>query len=853
MSSDSSDSEFEGRNHRNHSESEDESRNERGDEAAPKGPRTPKSSSPVSQGSVGQSQDVGYQDEDNSRGLASPQSDSQGPVTVTGRGPMSPPSPAPVDNMDDDGRSDISSGSSLLSQPDNKDDDVLNLEAGDGSPLVTNTKISSSNKNFPISNADDLSDVSDLDDSDGLEDKDPEQGQMDEEPAPETEENSQTDKPDHKSDDKAVSDMKEREAREKAEKERQEREKKNSLTMDDGEQLDFEAEDQPEIEKEDGEIDIGDKPKEKESKDEENKSADEGEVKEEEESLEDGEVTDEGDPKPEKPPVCRFYSRGACTWGINCRFLHPGVTDKGNYTMFDVGRPMVAPPNGPGLYPPEHRAPYGHPVIMPPARVVPGPYGPVAIRREEPALVESAWERGLRQAKEMMRKSTKRKETDMDFEEKKMNLSIGQDEIDKENDYYTRVTSPIDEPEGWVRLSPKMEPELRRPVRVVERYEDIIPEPVSPAYYDKYDYRRGYDRLREPEYIRREKKKYYDEEEYPVTKKARKEKMVREVIVQRVEKSRERHHADDGSRRRADEWSDPWMRSKSPSRKSGHRARKTSYSSGSSSFSSRSGSRSRSLSNSRSPVSRSRRPRTPPFSSKVRSKKPSPSKEKFRPLKAATPVGGLPEKKLTIERSMLMNPPAPTPKRTKERPLSPTAMRKVGLNPPPPPPKSSKNIMKHSNSVKSGKSRSRKSRSSSGSGSSGSSSESSRSSYSSSSSSSRGCTPPVRPGKPTKKIEPNERLAAQTLKGKAMDALKVSGQKPQIKLTLKPPEAKREKPALPLVAGKKRPAEEPPASDPKAANPPKPPPAKKTTSRREELLKQLKAVEDAIARKRSKI
>ena len=51
----------------------------------------------------------------------------------------------------------------------------------------------------------------------------------------------------------------------------------------------------------------------------------------------------------------------------------------------------------------------------------------------------------------MMRKSTKRKETDMDFEEKKMNLSIGQEEIDKENDYYTRASSPIDDPEAWVR------------------------------------------------------------------------------------------------------------------------------------------------------------------------------------------------------------------------------------------------------------------------------------------------------------------------------------------------------------------------------------------------------------------
>lgn len=50
-----------------------------------------------------------------------------------------------------------------------------------------------------------------------------------------------------------------------------------------------------------------------------------------------------------------------------------------------------------------------------------------------------------------------------------------------------------------------------------------------------------------------------------------------------------------------------------------------------------------------------------------------------------------------------------------------------------------------------------------------------------------------------------------------MDALKVSGQKPQIKLTLKPPETKRDKPALPPIAGKKRPAaaEEAPPPDPK--------------------------------------
>lgn len=50
----------------------------------------------------------------------------------------------------------------------------------------------------------------------------------------------------------------------------------------------------------------------------------------------------------------------------------------------------------------------------------------------------------------MLRKSSKRKETEVDFEEKKMNLSIGQDEFDKENDYYTRPASPIlMEEERW--------------------------------------------------------------------------------------------------------------------------------------------------------------------------------------------------------------------------------------------------------------------------------------------------------------------------------------------------------------------------------------------------------------------
>jgi nuclear protein NHN1 len=62
--------------------------------------------------------------------------------------------------------------------------------------------------------------------------------------------------------------------------------------------------------------------------------------------------------------------------------------------------------------------------------------------RAAPATEESAWERGLRTAKEMMRKANKRKELDIDFEEKKMNLSGPPDEI--ERDPYYHHGSPSD-------------------------------------------------------------------------------------------------------------------------------------------------------------------------------------------------------------------------------------------------------------------------------------------------------------------------------------------------------------------------------------------------------------------------
>ena len=57
------------------------------------------------------------------------------------------------------------------------------------------------------------------------------------------------------------------------------------------------------------------------------KNGDNGEIGEE---LEDGELSDEDETakneRLEPKPVCRFYSKGQCTWGASCRFMHPGMT-----------------------------------------------------------------------------------------------------------------------------------------------------------------------------------------------------------------------------------------------------------------------------------------------------------------------------------------------------------------------------------------------------------------------------------------------------------------------------------------------------------------------------------------------
>ncbi|KAG8180497.1 hypothetical protein JTE90_007454 [Oedothorax gibbosus] len=104
------------------------------------------------------------------------------------------------------------------------------------------------------------------------------------------------------------------------------------------------------------------------------------------EDLEDGEL-DEDITLPNKAPevVCRFFQRGTCFYGSQCRNSH---VSNGVYNMFSRD-----PPNNgsfkPLLFPNFYRPPLFHPNIMP--MMVPE--------------TESPWERGIKKAKIIMQKS----------------------------------------------------------------------------------------------------------------------------------------------------------------------------------------------------------------------------------------------------------------------------------------------------------------------------------------------------------------------------------------------------------------------------------------------------------------
>ncbi|GFY41360.1 c3H1-type domain-containing protein [Trichonephila inaurata madagascariensis] len=157
--------------------------------------------------------------------------------------------------------------------------------------------------------------------------------------------------------------------------------------------------------------------------------------------LEEGELKDQDEsPKEKQKQVCRFFNRGVCFYGLQCRFLHLNSDLKGNYNMFaptsrtydqTIGN-VIVPTGQIGIMHNQHRS-----AVRSAPEFLPGP--PIMPSNHSEFSEESAWERGLKEAKELVKKASKRK-LDPDFENKRLNLGLNANERnnvemnDKEND-----------------------------------------------------------------------------------------------------------------------------------------------------------------------------------------------------------------------------------------------------------------------------------------------------------------------------------------------------------------------------------------------------------------------------------
>ncbi|XP_026086433.1 zinc finger CCCH domain-containing protein 18-like isoform X4 [Carassius auratus] len=276
-------------------------------------------------------------------------------------------------------------------------------------------------------------------------------------------------------------------------------------------------------------------------KEEDDGEIDEGEI--DDDDLEEGEVKDPMDRKLRPRPICRFFMKGNCTWGMICRFIHPGVNDKGNYSLItkpDPFSPNGAPPGGGGPHPLMPTSPWGAPAVeeLPPP---PPPLDPP---------VESAWERGLRHAKEVLKKATIRKEQEPDFEEKRFTVTIGEDDrdFDKENDFFR---------ERGYRITREI-----RDAGDIEFRDPVYGDPYGDPYYDyemeafwrggQYEnFRVQYTETPLPYYPDRERER--DPRERHRERERERERDHRERERRQREREREREREKE-SRRRKEEW-----------------------------------------------------------------------------------------------------------------------------------------------------------------------------------------------------------------------------------------------------------------------------------------------------------
>ncbi|KAG0720389.1 Zinc finger CCCH domain-containing protein 18 [Chionoecetes opilio] len=271
-----------------------------------------------------------------------------------------------------------------------------------------------------------------------------------------------------------------------------------------------------------------------------------------------------------------FYARnprlcaGAVYMGDQLPISHPGVSDKGNYNMFAPPKPQSTTDKE------EEGGERGRPREV--RRFIP-----------EPSPFESAWERGLRYAKEMMKRANKRKETDADFEEKRFNLSLGQAELDRENDYYTRPASPV----------------FKQPDEIIDQYLDPYEKQAirhfRGGHFENFEVRYNVDpRMGLRGGQERSRRDKFDREvseriqRRPRTTSGGDERYVRGRPAWQDDRYMEAPQTGTGTgtggggRGEAEAWADPWARRKTPPRMARKKktSRTRSYSSGSSSHSS---------------------------------------------------------------------------------------------------------------------------------------------------------------------------------------------------------------------------------------------------------------------------
>ncbi|RUS71160.1 hypothetical protein EGW08_021086 [Elysia chlorotica] len=389
---------------------------------------------------------------------------------------------------------------------------------------------------------------------------------------------------------------------------------------------------------------IKEKPEEGQCPDDAASDKDEGELSDDD--CEEGEIKEPGARKPFMKPMCRFFQRGNCTWGVSCRFLHPGVNDKGNYQMIEI--PGFQPTGvharlgGPGPWP-EQQAPVEQMELPPP----PLPDTPPP---------ETAWERGLRIAKEQRKKATERKEQEPDFEEKRLNLSVDEErELNKEN-------------ERMPKIIPK-DPYYDQQAYEEDEYYKIARDPWQTGHYENFEVRYNREHSYSPPPYREKPPMpmpmppmRYDRpyNSPPPVDKFGRDRMERreEYRVKPAAPPPPVVNDYPSPSRRPDEWVDPWRRqtnrktSKSPTRgkhkRSRSRGRRARRSVSDSSISSRSGSgsstgssrSSRSYSGSSGSSSHSRSPEPAPPGVERHDRYQSPSREQPRSAVTVRGRGG---------------------------------------------------------------------------------------------------------------------------------------------------------------------------------------------------------------------